>query len=110
MGPRTPPADVPNHQENALEAYPVTIPNDLPAEEDALDFSPYVATLANIIASDSTRTPLTIGIFGTWGSGKTSLMHMVRKRLPKGSRVAWFDAWKYAREEALWRALLLQVL
>jgi formylglycine-generating enzyme required for sulfatase activity len=69
-----------------------------------------VAALAEIIASPSTHTPLTIGVFGTWGSGKTSLMRMVRKQLPKGSRVTWFDAWKYAHEATLWRALLLQVL
>ena len=84
--------------------------DDLPADEDALDFSPYVATLADIIASPSTRTPLTIGVFGTWGSSKTSLMRMIRQQLPAAFQVAWFDAWKYEKEEALWRALLLQVL
>jgi formylglycine-generating enzyme required for sulfatase activity len=92
------------------ETIPATILDDLPAEQDTLDFEPYVATLADIIASPSTRTPLTIGVFGTWGAGKTSLMRMVRNRLPKGFRWTWFDAWKYEGKETLWRALLLQVL
>jgi len=35
--------------------------------------------LVDIIKTGS--TPLTIGVFGTWGSGKTSLMRMVKKRL-----------------------------
>jgi formylglycine-generating enzyme required for sulfatase activity len=88
----------------------INILTDLPTHEDALDFAPYIRTLANVIRSPNTATPLTIGIFGTWGSGKTSLMHMVKEQLPDEFRKVWFDAWKYDREETLWRALLLQVL
>jgi len=84
------------------------IVNDQPTEKDALDFTPYVETLADIIQTG--KTPLTIGVFGTWGSGKTSLMKMVKNQLPKDFTVAWFDAWKYDKEETLWRALLLSVL
>lgn len=84
------------------------IVNDQPTEKDALDFTPYVETLADIIQTGN--TPLTIGVFGTWGSGKTSLMKMVRNQLPKDFTVAWFDAWKYDKEETLWRAFLLNVL
>jgi hypothetical protein len=77
-------------------------------DKDALDFTPYVETLADIIQTGN--TPLTIGVFGTWGSGKTSLMRMVKKQLPNDFTVAWFDAWKYDKEESLWRAFLLCVL
>ncbi len=84
------------------------IVNDQPTMEDKLDFIPYVDTLVDIIKTGD--TPLTIGVFGTWGSGKTSLMKMVQKRLPKTFTVVWFDAWKYDKEDTLWRALLLSVL
>jgi len=94
----------------AEDAQPTYILDDLPAEVDALDFRPYVEALAAIIESPNTHTPLTIGVFGGWGSGKTSLLRMLRKRLKPGYRVAWFDAWKYEKEETLWRALLLQAL
>ena len=67
--------------------------DDLPTDKDALDFTPYVKTLVNICRTAS--TPLTIGVFGTWGSGKTSLMKMVQQKLPNNYTVAWFDAWKY---------------
>jgi formylglycine-generating enzyme required for sulfatase activity len=77
-------------------------------DKDALDFTPYVETLADIIQTGN--TPLTIGVFGTWGSGKTSLMKMIKKQLPNDFTVAWFDAWKYDKEESLWRAFLLCVL
>ena len=82
--------------------------DDLPTEKDALDFTPYVETLADVCKTAS--TPLTIGVFGTWGSGKTSLMRMIRSRLPRNYTVAWFDAWKYDKEETLWRTFLLTVL
>ena len=82
--------------------------NDLPTDADALDFQPYVDTLVDVCKSAS--TPLTIGVFGGWGSGKTSLMKMVKKGLPKEFTVAWFDAWKYDKEETLWRAFLLSIL
>ena len=82
--------------------------DDLPTDTDALDFQPYVDTLVDIVQTGS--TPLTIGVFGGWGSGKTSLMKMVKKGLPPEFTVAWFDAWKYDKEETLWRAFLLSVL
>ena len=84
------------------------IVNDQATETDALDFTPYVETLADIIQTGN--TPLTIGVFGTWGSGKTSLMKMVKNKLPNDFTVAWFDAWKYDKEETLWRAFILSVL
>ncbi len=50
-------------------------------ENDALDFKIYVNALRDFITSSETETPLVIGIDGSWGSGKTSLMQMLRKEL-----------------------------
>jgi hypothetical protein len=91
-----------------MPASKTSILDDLPTDRDALDFTPYVETLVDVCQTAS--TPLTVGVFGTWGSGKTSLMRMVRKGLPETSTTAWFDAWKYDKEETLWRAFLLRIL
>jgi hypothetical protein len=70
-----------------------------------------VETLAALVASDTLETPLVIGVLGDWGSGKTSVMHLLKARLPKGSTRVWFDAWQYGSQgKALWRALLLVVV
>jgi len=88
--------------------------SDSTADKDLLDFSPYTNTLLDIIRDPKTEGPLVIGLFGTWGSGKTSLMKFVQDDLAKDEsctfRLAWFDAWKYEKEDALWRALLLRVI
>ncbi|MFZ5915742.1 MAG: SUMF1/EgtB/PvdO family nonheme iron enzyme [Chloroflexota bacterium] len=101
-----------------------SIQPDLPAQADHLDFSPYVQTFVDIITDRNTQTPLTIGVFGAWGSGKTSLMQMIRRQLVAWQRqqarseanqerkllTVWFNAWRYNRDAALWQALVLRVL
>ncbi|MCA1899879.1 MAG: SUMF1/EgtB/PvdO family nonheme iron enzyme [Chloroflexi bacterium] len=76
--------------------------------QDALDFLPYARALAKIAQTGG--TPLTIGVFGGWGAGKTSLMRMIQDSLPDSHTKVWFNAWKYDKEEALWRAFLTAVL
>ncbi|MCP4538911.1 MAG: SUMF1/EgtB/PvdO family nonheme iron enzyme [Chloroflexi bacterium] len=88
----------------------------LGAKHDRLNFTHYADVLSEVVLTAD--TPITIGIFGPWGSGKTSLMRLVAERLltrrsatHRWARVVWFNAWQYERDQgALWRALLLRVL
>jgi formylglycine-generating enzyme required for sulfatase activity len=85
---------------------------DSPTIVDELHFSDFLSSLGGILMQAD--TPLTVGVFGPWGSGKTSLLRMLRqdidnKKLPK-VRTAWITAWKYDHQEALWRAFILRVL
>ena len=86
--------------------------NDYFTTQDALKFEDFRPTLRSILLQ--AQTPLTVGIFGPWGSGKTSLLRMLRKDIadPGSPRVrsAWVTAWKYDRQEALWRVMILSAL
>jgi hypothetical protein len=66
---------------------------------DGLGFETYAKVLAN--AAIGTDGPFTIGIFGEWGSGKTSLMRLIETQLNTDKRVltVWFNAWRYENEE-----------
>jgi hypothetical protein len=66
---------------------------------DGLGFKTYASVLAN--AALGTPGPFTIGVFGEWGNGKTSLMRMTESNLKKSPHVitVWFNAWRYEKEE-----------
>ena len=92
--------------------------NDQPTIEDALGFGPAADALASVIADiPMIDTPLTMGVYGEWGSGKTSMLRMIEHRLTQlpGRTTTviplWFEAWRYAQQDtALWRALLLRIV
>jgi len=73
------------------------------SEEDALRFEGYSIKLAEIIAYSTPQ--FAVGIFGGWGTGKTTLMRMIEKQLKIRDNgdilVVWFDAWKYENEKYL---------
>ena len=54
---------------------------DSPTTEDGLGFGSYVEIILDAINNFDAESSLTIGIHGSWGSGKTSLMKMLEKRL-----------------------------
>jgi hypothetical protein len=84
------------------------------AVPDTLGRSATVEALRRMLGSESLSTPLVIGIYGGWGTGKTSVMRSLQVRLEEAEPrplTLWFDAWVYARQDtALWRALLLRVV
>ena len=78
--------------------------------EDSLHFKAFAETLEEIITTS--ETPITIGVYGTWGSGKTSLMRMTQDLLKDGDKVktVWFDAWKFDKTYDLRVALIHAIL
>lgn len=70
---------------------------DAPASDPSLDFAPTAAGLAQIIERSEPR--FAIGIFGGWGSGKTTLMEAIDARLdPETTVTVRFNAWRFERE------------
>ncbi len=82
----------------------------LNSKEDKFGFSQYVDILEESI-SDTDSLPFTIGIFGEWGTGKTSLMLLLKKLCENNDfKTVWFDPWKYDNKEALWAAIIQSIL
>src|SRR6185436_9239469 len=54
---------------------------DVYTQEDLLDIDRSVDALALLMASTHTVTPLAIGVFGPWGSGKSFFMRHLQKRI-----------------------------
>lgn len=80
--------------------------------DDKLKFDTAVDTLKNrIVLSD---TPLSIGINGKWGTGKSSMMGLIKEKLDFENdiqiRTHWFDTWNYANEKEIWRILMLSLM
>jgi hypothetical protein len=79
--------------------------SDNPASDDGLGFTPSVDLLTDVI--ETAEPPFTIGVFGEWGCGKTTLMRMVAQKLQtKHRKTVWFNAWKYDGKEVIWNALI----
>jgi predicted KAP-like P-loop ATPase len=75
-------------------------------KDDLLNFSPVAHRI--VAAIKNSVPPFTWGIYGDWGSGKTSLMNLMRmemesdlkKKKSQGPVLIpiWFDAWRYENE------------
>ena len=76
-------------------------------DPDPLGFGTIAGTIALFLRHEKTEPPLTVAITGEWGSGKSSLMNLLRANLiGTGWRPVWFNAWHHQKEEHLLASLL----
>ena len=81
-------------------------------ENDLLGMKPYAKWLAQQLPQH--RLPLTLGVYGGWGEGKTTFAHFLRSYLITqpgwdNARFVPFSAWPYITADAIWRALLERI-
>lgn len=111
---------VPAVSYTSLKPEPVKIISDLPETKSVnFGFDAYAKTLAELIANKNNKTPLVIGVYGPWCSGKTPLMESVRQLLNGGTfaaaegfrpcKTVWFQAWKYDKEEEILAGLIEEI-
>lgn len=100
--------------------------NDRVSDQDQLGFNNYVYAFADLIEARDTTPPLTIGIYGSWGSGKSFLLNSIVRELEKPSaerlkerktervvrkvRVIEFNAWEYNATEVIWAGLVRKII
>jgi hypothetical protein len=70
---------------------------DEAAEQDRFGIQDYIGGLATFIRN--CNTPLTLSIQGSWGTGKTSIMNLIKNELHKYSDVKtiWFNTWQFSQ-------------
>lgn len=78
------------------------------AEELAFGYAQYVEAISESIID--TDPPFTIGIFGNWGTGKSSILEALKENLSNHKyRTVFIDAWRYTTADNLKRAFLARV-
>ena len=79
-------------------------------DPDPLQFQQIAAGLSRFLRNENTQPPLTIAISGEWGTGKSSLMNLLKADLiRRGFRPLWFNAWHHQKEEHLLATLLANI-
>ena len=64
-------------------------------DEDKLKMSRYSAVLSNFIKQGD--TPLTVGLQGEWGTGKTSMLYMLLEHFKRENiATSWVNTWEYS--------------
>lgn len=84
---------------------------------DLLDVDQHARALASYIRAQEKQLPFTVGIFGEWGEGKTTMVGFLQHHLgelrktdsPEPIKFVTFSAWPYTTSEKLWRALILEI-
>jgi predicted KAP-like P-loop ATPase len=84
---------------------------DCETELDYLDFD-YLVSILNSVLRDDSLLPSSIGVYGDWGSGKSSLLKMSGNALKKdeGTLCLFFNGWLFEGYEDAKTAILGSVL
>jgi len=99
-----------------------TANNDIPSEKDndCLNIGNDISAFAKLIAYKDLSTPLSIGLFGKWGSGKSFFMEKLESKIDSFSKNkdtdifsknivhVKFNAWHYS-DTNLWASMVYKI-
>jgi predicted KAP-like P-loop ATPase len=85
---------------------------DSESDQDFLNFAEVADQIA-ALAMNPALLPISIGVFGSWGTGKSTVLRLVEDQLPKDGAnapvIVRFDAWMYQGFDDA-RAALMEVV
>ena len=83
--------------------------SDTESKEDYLNFGEVSQIVTEILETEA-MLPVSIGVFGNWGAGKSSLLNLIEQQIKSGEWIVIkFDAWLYQGFDDA-RAALLEVI
>lgn len=69
---------------------------DVPASGNKFEIKNYIDGISKFILT--CNTSMTMSIQGDWGTGKTSIMELVRSKIEKDvSDIIWFNTWQFSQ-------------
>lgn len=86
------------------------------SSEDLFSFSPFAKRVASHLMSFRGSESFVVGVSGSWGSGKTSLLHLLEEQFTEQSRtktvdskpiLIWYSPWLIGNRSALLADFLL---
>lgn len=60
--------------------------NDETAREDWLEVAAYISAFADLVEARDTQPPLTIGVYGSWGMGKSFILNGIAREVERRRR------------------------
>lgn len=113
-------APLSNFDGEVLHEQELTLLGDGAQTVDLLGYQPYVDALVEVLAQERLQTPFAVGVFGRWGTGKSTFMNLLRDCLSLEARqergesggfhTVLFQPWQFEEKEEVWKALLLSVI
>src|SRR5258707_9696749 len=93
---------------------PIHVWQDNETEIDVLGFDVHADLIRSVI-TDPSILPVTVGVFGDWGGGKSSIMKMLQKELTNEEAYPdivclYFNGWTFEGYEDAKSALLSSIL
>ena len=92
-------------------------------DRDLFGLESRLSSVFDILRHRNTRCPLTIALYGDWGTGKTSAMRWLENGLRNWNKLhsderknhprvhpVWFDPWRYHSREEVWRGIIAEVI
>lgn len=85
--------------------------SDNETDQDLLGFTIHAKLLSSII-TDSNMLPVTVGLFGDWGGGKSSILKILQRELDQDENFAviYFNSWVFEGYEDAKSAILTTLL
>jgi len=86
--------------------------SDIETKRDYLNYLELAEVVSEVLLNPNMR-PVSVGVFGTWGTGKSSLLNLIEDRLKDDAKdkviIIRFDAWLYQGYDDA-RAALMDVI
>ncbi|MBN2055774.1 SUMF1/EgtB/PvdO family nonheme iron enzyme, partial [bacterium] len=88
-------------------AHHMLVASDDWVDRDGIGYGEYAAGLVEMIRRVEAKGSFTIGVFGAWGRGKTSMLRQIRRALDEEEHgdcpvvTAWFNPWQFTGEDHL---------